>query len=252
MKRTFSILIALLFALVSLEAQNREAPDMKRILALMDERSSFPKVDFSAVVKLSSDDPEKGHSEEKIALFRRDSMDAFLMLTLEPQSRKGQGSLLVDDNLWQYDPVSRKFTHTSLKDNYGASSAKNSDFRKSTTSKEYEVTGYTKGKLGAFECWIVELKAIREDTTYPFVKMWISTDTYLELKSEEYSLTKRLLRTALYPAYSLVGDSYIATRSIFQDALIKGKKTEMTITDISIRPLADEMFTKSWLEKVGR
>ena len=111
---------------------------------------------------------------------------------------------------------------------------------------------WTAGLLGKYDCWILDLKATRDDVTYPFIKMWVSKADYIEYKAEEYSLTKRLLRTSLFPSYAKVGDKYIATRSIYQDGLIAGKKTEMLITDISVKPLSDEMFSKSYLEKVGR
>jgi hypothetical protein len=32
---------------------------------------------------------------------------------MEPESQLGQGYLKVDDNLWFYDPESRKFSHSS-------------------------------------------------------------------------------------------------------------------------------------------
>jgi hypothetical protein len=174
------------------------------------------------------------------------------MLTIEPSTKKGQGTLLVDNDLWIYDPTSRKFTHSSLKDSYGDSAARNSDFRSSSKAEDYEVTAWTTGGLGKFDCWIIELKARRDDVTYPFIKLWVSRTDYLELKAEEFSLNRRLLRTSLFPAWAKVGDKYIATRSIFQDGLVAGKRTELLVSEISIRALSDEMFTKSYLEKVGR
>jgi len=252
MKRLALILLAVLALAAAKPAAAQGAPDLAKVLALVDSRSTFPNVDFSAIVQIKTDDPEKGRSEDKIAFFRRDAKDAFLMLTLEPSSKKGQGTLLVEDNLWFYDPTSRKFTHTSLKDNYGDSAAKNSDFRSSSKAEDYEVVSYVEASIGKYECWVVDLRAKRDDVTYPFIKLWVSRGDYLQLKAEEYSLTKRLLRTSLFPSYAKIGDKYVATRSIFQDGLVAGKRTEIVMTDISVKPLSDEMFTKSYLEKVGR
>ena len=130
--------------------------------------------------------------------------------------------------------------------------AKNSDFRNSSRAKDYRVTLSSSGKLGKYECWILELEATMDDVTYPFMRLWVSKDSTLQLKAEEYSLTKRLLRTSLFPGYSKLADKYIATFSIFQDGLVAGKKTEIRVTDISVRALPDDMFTKSYLEKVNK
>jgi len=252
MKHLSAILLAALVAAAPAPAAAQEKPDFAKVLSLVDSRSSFPDADFSAVVRLVSEDPERGRSEDKVALFRRDSMDAFLMLALESANKKGQGTLLVEDNLWFYDPTSRKFTHTSLKDNYGESAAKNSDFRSSSKAEDYEVASYAEATLGKYECWVVDLKARRDDVTYPFMRLWVSKGEYLQLKAEEYSLGKRLLRTSLYPSYAKIGNKYVATRAIFQDALVAGKRTELLMGEISVKPLSDEMFTKGYLEKVGR
>ncbi len=228
------------------------APDFQKILSLIDERSIFPKVDFSAIVEIKTTDPEKGNSDERSASFRRDSLDAFLILTLEPATAKGQGMLLIADNLWKYDPLSRKFSHSSLKENYGGSTAKNSDFRGSSKAKDYKVSGSSSGTLGKFDCWILDLEATRTDVTYPFMKIWVSKADSLMLKAEEYSLTKRVLRTSLFPSYTKLADKYIATRAIFIDGLVVGKRTEFIISDLSVRTLPDDMFTKTYLEKVNK
>jgi hypothetical protein len=245
-----------ILALVSLIApaavSAQDAPEFQKILSLIDERSTFPKVDFSAIMQIKTTDPEKGNSDEKSASFRRDSLDAFLILKLEPATAKGQGMLLIADNLWKYDPTSRKFSHSSLKDNYGDSSAKNSDFRSSTKAKDYKVAGSSTGALGKFDCWILDLEATRDDVTYPFMKIWVAKSDSLMLKAEEYSLTKRILRTSLFPSYAKLEDKYIATRSIFIDGLVPGKRTEFIISDLSVKTLPDDMFTKSYLEKVNK
>jgi hypothetical protein len=158
----------------------------------------------------------------------------------------------VENNVWVYDPISRKFTHSTLKENFESSSAKNSDFRKSTRADDYAVEASAEGTLGKYKVWIVDLKAKNDEVTYPFMKMYVRQDDSLALKVEEYSLTRRLLRTTYYPSYTRVGEKYIATQIIFVDALIPGKKTQITIGDISLDRLPDDVFTKSYLERVNR
>jgi hypothetical protein len=36
------------------------------------------------------------------------------------------------------------------------------------------------------------------------------------------------------------------------DALVQGKKTKITLTEVSIDPLPDSVFTKAYIERVNR
>ena len=121
-----------------------------------DIRSSFYDSDMTATITMVSVSPEKGTMTRKEIIYRRDKDDAFLMLTLEPESRKGQGMLRVDNNMWRYDPTSRKFTHTTLKDQYEDTTVRNNDFRRSQRALDYSVTSLTSGTLGKYNVWIKE------------------------------------------------------------------------------------------------
>jgi len=198
-----------------------------------------------------SEDPEKGVEKMKVQQFRRDGKDTFLMLFIEPDSRKGQGYLRIDDNLWFYDPESRKFNHTSMKDSFGGTDARHSDFRISTLKEDYKVDKVEEGKLGKFDVYIMDLSAVNSEVTYPGMKLWVTKKGGLLLKSEDYSATGRLMRTSLYPKYAKVKDKYIPTVMIFIDELIKGKKTQISFTDISTKKLPDSIFTKAYVERVN-
>ena len=199
-----------------------------------------------------SEDPEDGTEVRSARTFRRDDDDAFVILFTEPEDQLGQGYLMVDENLWFYDPVSRKFTHTSLKENLQGTDAKNSDLGQSNLVGDYKVVTTQKGKLGSFEVWILDLEATNNEATYPFKRISVSVSNELLLKSEDYSLSKRLLRTAYYTSYVKAGGSYVADKILFVDALVPGKKTQFTMTEISVAPLPDSVFTKAYIERVNR
>ena len=253
MKRIIMIaLLALMVIVPSVLAEEVDASFFEQILEQNDFRSSFLEVDYSATMTMISEDPEDGISKRVVNIFRRDSEDKFLMLILEPESKKGQGNLRIGDNLWVYDPQSRNFTHTSLKDSFDGTDAKNSDFKRSTLSEDYDVVSWEEGTLGSFNVWILELEATNDEVTYPYLKIWIDQSTNLRLKSEDYSLNMRLMRTSLIPSYTKVGDSYAPTKMIFIDNLVAGKKTQITVTNISIEELPDSVFTKAYVERVSK
>ena len=251
MKKNITILMVLL--IVGLSAVSAISLDeANEILGTIDTSRNFTETDFSAVMTMISEDPDTGVEKKKVQQFRRDDSDMFLMLFIEPASEKGQGYLNIEENLWFYDPQSRKFNHTSMKESFGGTDAKNSDFGASSLRDDYKVLAVEEAKLGRYEVYIMNLEETNSEVTYPTVKIWVTKDTNLILKSEDYSATGRLMRTSLFPSYAKVADKYLATKMIFTDELIDGKKTQITITDISTKDLPDSIFTKSYVERVNR
>lgn len=228
------------------------ATDFLMLVRRTDIRSSFYDSDMTATITTVSVSPDKGTFVRKEQIFRRDKDDAFLMLTLEPESRKGQGMLRVDNNMWRYDPTSRKFTHTTLKDTYENSTVRNNDFRRWQRSIDYSVEKITTGTLGNYTVIIGELKANNDEVPFPYIRMYIEKDRKIVLKVEEYSLSMKLLRTAYYTQYVQIGNSFVPTVQIFQDGLIPEKRSQVTYTDISTKPVPDYYFTKDYLERVSQ
>ena len=249
MKRKFRATLLLL----CLSAGALFAADMDgdKILNAIDELRNFEDVDFSAVMSMVRED-EDGVEKMKVQQFRRDGEDKFVMLFLEPAVQKGQGYLRIDDNLWFYDPESRKFSHTSMKEQFGGTDARNSDFGASNMIDDYRILSVEEGTLGQYSVYILDLEAKHNEVTYPQQRIWVTRDRYLVLKTEDYSETGRLLRTSLYPNYAKAGDQYVASRMIFVDELVEGEKTSITLSEISLADLPDSVFTKSYIERVNR
>ncbi|MDD4220434.1 MAG: outer membrane lipoprotein-sorting protein, partial [Sphaerochaetaceae bacterium] len=129
------LLILLLLVVVSLAAISVEEGQL--LLAKIDQQSNFEGTNLSALMTMIAEDPDTGIEKTKVLQYRSDDDDKFLLLIQEPAVKKGQGYLLIEDNLWFYDPESRKFSHTSLKDQFNNSDANNSDFNASSLAKDY-------------------------------------------------------------------------------------------------------------------
>lgn len=252
MNKNLTIALVMLLFLFPLLGSWAAEPDLKAILRNVDEMSNFDTADFSATYTVVSEKPGEDASVFKIRMFRRDQEDKFLLLFLEPEIQKGQGYLQMEDNLWFYDPESRKFSHSSLKENLEDSETKNSDFRRSSLTEDYEVESYSEETLGKYPVYVIDLVANNDEVPYPRIKLWIQKDQPLVLKVEDYSLSQRLMRTAYYPKYTRVSGRFIPSRMLFVDELKEGEKTQVTIKDASIASLPDSVFTKAYLERVNR
>ncbi len=226
--------------------------DVPALLAEIDRQRTFGDQDFTAVMTMISEDPEDGVERMVVQQFRRDADDAFLILFRDPAVQRGQGYLRQGDNLWFYDPESRKFSHTSLKEAFQGTDARNSDFGEVSFAEDYTVRTLEEGTLGKYAVWVLDLQATSDEVTYPFLKAWVTREGSLVLKTEDYSLTERLMRTSYYPRYARVGDSVVPTEMIFVDELVEGKKTRISMSDLSDAAIPDTVFTKAYVERANR
>ncbi|MDI9422989.1 MAG: outer membrane lipoprotein-sorting protein [Bacillota bacterium] len=250
--RIFVLLLLVLAAALAAGAQDKDFTHIEAILKRLDEQSRFDRTDFSALLTMIVENPESGIEKMVVRQFRRDDGERFLLLIQEPITEKGQGYLLEGDNLWFYDPSSRQFAHTSLKETFQGSDARNADFGSTSYSDSYEVEGYMEGVLGSFDVYIIDLKAVDDTVPFPYAKIWVTKDSELVLKAEEYSLTYRLMRTSLFPKYTKVGDVFIPVQLIFLDELVEGQKTQISVSEISVSDIPDHVFTKAYIERVNR
>jgi len=206
--------------------------------------------DYSATVSLVIEKPNKPKENTQYKMFERVDSDQFTMVQLFPDADKGNGWLRDGDNIWAYDPVGRKFTHTSLKDALGDSDVKVDDMTKAKAKwrRNYEITAYTEDTLGKYDVSVITLHAITTEPSYEKVIYYVRKDIPLVLKQEDYSGSGRLMRKILLPKYTKVPQGYIATQAILRDELNPGEQTQQVISDLTFDKLPDRIFTKAYLE----
>ncbi len=206
--------------------------------------------DYSATVSLVVEKPGKPKENLQFKVFKRTDSKLMTMVQLFPEADKGKGYLRNDDNIWSYDPISRKFTHTSIKEAIGDSDIKLDDVEQSKQKwrNNYEVEAYEQGTLGKFPVHIITLKAKTSEPSYAKSKYYVRTDIALILKEEDFSGSDRLMRTILAPKWSKVPAGYVATQILIRDELNKGEQTQQIISDLTFDTLPDKIFTKAYLE----
>ena len=206
--------------------------------------------DYSATITLTIEKPNKPKENLQYKVFQRTDDQLMTVVQLFPEADKGNGYLINGDNIWAYDPISRKFSHTSIKEALGDSDVKLDDIDRSKESwrKNFSVENYQEGMLGKFPVYIVTLKAKTNDPSYAKVVYNIRKDIPLILKEEDFSGSGRLMRTILIPKYSKVPAGYVGVQLIMKDELNKGENTQQVVSDLLFDKLPDYIFTKSYLE----
>lgn len=247
MRRALLLSMLCLSVITSLVAQ-----DFTKILKELDTLNNFEKTDFTAVYTIITQKPGEKDSVLQARVFRRDRENLFLILILQPEANKGQGYLKDKDNVWFYDPGSRQFTFSSLKENISNSEAKNSDLTRSTYSDSYTIEKTEEGVLGKIPVWIISLKAKTTDAVYDRLKLYVRKDRTMLLKEEAYSVSGRLMRTTLIPKYVELSGKLIPSQIIIVDELNPGEKSQITLTEQSVAPIPDSVFKKEFLERVNK
>lgn len=206
--------------------------------------------DYSATISLLIQKPGKADRSLKYKVFQRTDKNLMTIVQLFPEADKGVGYLRDGDNIWAYDPISRKFTHSSLKDALGESdlNVDDVDQGKENWRKNYTVEKFEESNLGKYPVYVITLKAKNSEPAYAQSVYYIRKDVALVLKEQDFSGSGRLMRTILLPKYTKVPAGYVPTQIMVSDELNKGENTQEVITDLTFNKLPDSIFTKAYLE----
>jgi len=223
--------------------------DFKALLKSLDELSTFGKQDYSAMYDIVSEKPGENPTTTQVKIFRRDDHNQIVILIQKPEKQKGQGYLKIDDNVWFYDPESGNYSHSTMKENINGSQAKNSDFKKYTFAEDFDIEKTEEGKLGAFETWILTLKAKNDEVSYQKIRLTVRKDKPLPLKEEDFSVSGRPMRTTYFlPTYVQAGSKLVPAKMKMVDEVNKGTQSVLTISDVYVGKLEDKYFQKTFLE----
>jgi outer membrane lipoprotein-sorting protein len=233
-------------------AQTLSPAGAESVLKELDELGNFPGKDYTSLFTIVSEKPGEKQSVSQVRVFRRDTKKQFTILIMLPEVNKGQGYLREEDNVWFYDPTSRKFSHSSIKANLQNTEAKNSDFTVSSLVDDYIVQKISEGMIGKYPVWVLDLKAKTNEVSYERVLLYVRKDKTMTLKREDYSVNGRLMRTTLYPKYVTLEDKLLPSQILIVDEINKGEKSQITLAEQSVEKLPDKVFSKAFLEQVNR
>ena len=183
----------LIFAAVSAQvsAQELDAQTQEKGFKLIEatDQALAYHGDYSATISLVIEKPGKPKENLQYKIFERVDDDMMTMVQLFPEADKGNGYLMDGDNLWAYDPISRKFTHTSIKEALGDSDVKIDDVNQSEDHwrENYKVSAFEESTLGKYQVYVITLEAITTEPSYSKVKYYVRKDLNLVLKEEDFS-----------------------------------------------------------------
>ena len=165
-----------------------------------------------------------------------------------PARDKGSRFLIIDKNLWIYDPVEDK--SIKLSGNMLKGSFMGSDFSYKDATENRKLTEKYKATLSGNEnidgrdCYAVALKAIVEDVTYPEEKIWIDKEWFVPMKEELFAKSGKLLKIMTFSDIRKTGNRYYAYKYTLRDNLRKDSQTDMVFQEVAFdAPIPQHVFT---------
>ncbi len=215
--------------------------------------------DYRALAYIEQKERGKADVVYQAVIYRRDADQKLMILFTKPKTEAGKGYLRIDRNLWMYDPSVGKWERRTEREAIGGTGAKRRDFDESRLAKEYDPEYVAEEKLGAYEVHHLKLTAKEGvDVAYPVVHLWVDKATSNVLKSQDFALSGRLMRTSYTPKWQKIyseskkADTYFPAEMRFYDEVDKANSTLVKLSAVDLRPLDANLFTKAWLESKSR
>ncbi|MDH4200235.1 MAG: outer membrane lipoprotein-sorting protein [Spirochaetia bacterium] len=215
--------------------------------------------DYKSLVYIEQREKGKPDLVREALVYRRDVDQKLMILFTKPRTESGKGYLRIDKNLWFYDPTVGKWERRTDRERIGGTDSRRQDFDQSNLAEEYDPEFIGEEKLGNYNVWVLKLAAKPGvDVAYPVVKYWIDKATGNYLKSQDFALSGRLMRTSYNPKWqklfseSKKADLWYAQEIRIYDEIDKGNSTLILIKSVDLQELPQNIFTKAWLESKSR
>ncbi len=173
---------------------------------------------------------------------------------LSPARERGTKMLKLKNQLWIYAPSSDRTIEISghmLRQSVMGSDLSYEDMMEDRKLTDiYTATLLGKEKENQRDCYVVDLKAKVENTSYYRRKMWIDTERFVPLKEDLFAKSGQLLKRTLFSQVKYVSKRWFPMHINFKDMLKNGKGTDFEITNIKFnQKIPDYIFTKASLKK---
>lgn len=222
-------------------------PAAEEILRRADEMR-FPQEGFEVVLRVRTLEEGRATEERAYKVLSKGNENT-LVLTVEPAAERGQILLMKGRDLWLYLPRVSQPVRLSLAQRLTGQVA-NGDIARANFSGDYSPKVVGTEKLGNDSLYVLELTAVDRKVTYQRVRYWVRQSDYRPRKAEFYSVSERLLKTCRYEEFGSLGGKVRPTRLVMVDAVQKGAESTLEYSNLKLRELPDQIFTKEYLRRL--
>ena len=173
---------------------------------------------------------------------------------LAPAREMGTKMLKLKDILWDYSPSTDRTIMISghlLRQSVMGSDLSYEDMMEDPHLPNlYAATLASQDTLRGRSCWILDLKAKKEDIAYDHRRVWVDKDRYTVLRENLYAESGKLLKTMDVLEVMKVQNHWLAKSVLYKDVLKDGEGTEFHIDSITLdATIPDYLFSKAALRR---
>lgn len=218
------------------------APDAQGILQASDRArgGGLPGIEWE--IKLTSRDGERLGEAQRLIVKAVD--ESSVAETLEPARFKGSKLLQVARNMWLTRPGLSKPIPISPRQRMSGQ-ASNGDIAATNYAGDYDARLDGSDTLDGEPCHVLDLTARHKRTTYDRIRYWVSVKRNVGLKAEFYSVSGKLLKTALFEYDNTIEyegrRTPFVSRMTIRDALIDAETT-MEFGAVKVKKIAPAEF----------
>jgi len=218
------------------------APDAQTLLKHSDQARGGGLPGIVWEIRVVSRDGERTEESQRLLIKAVD--DSSVAETLEPLRFKGAKILQVERNMWMTRPGLSKPIPISPRQRMSGQ-ASNGDIAATNYAGDYTATLSGTEAVDGEACQVLDLVAKHKRATYDKVRYWISAKREVGVKAEFYSVSGKLLKTALFEydnAIDYEGRHIpFISRMTIRDAMIDAETT-MEFGTVKVKKVAASEF----------
>lgn len=239
--RTFLLVffISLVLACVLVgHAAPATTPDAEAVLKHADTyRNGWPS--YVLKVKITNFEADKA-DEEKLYEVSQKGTEKTYVEFMSPRE-KGEHLLMLGDDMWVYLPdTSRPVRITPLERLSG--DASNGDVARTNYTADYTPVYVRTEKVGAEECYVLDLRAKRKGATYQRILFWVHVEDARPVRAEFYLTSAKRIKSATFDEFMAVGGRNQLRRMTLYDEIRHNSHSVLEYSGIAPRELPDKLF----------
>ena len=173
---------------------------------------------------------------------------------LAPAREKGTKMLKLTDMLWEFSPSTDRTIMISghmLRQSVMGSDLSYEDMMEDPHLPNiYSAVVSSEVELAGRACWVLDLKAKKEDIAYDHRQIWVDKERYVPLKENLYAKSGKLLKTMEVREVMRVQNHWLAKSVLYKDVLKEGEGTEFFIDSVTLNAdIPDYLFSKAALRR---
>ncbi len=236
--RIFLLVLLIGFLLTCVLVSRAATPNAEALLKRSDSyRNGWP----SYVLTVKITNYETGTAdEEKLSEVSQKGTEKTYVEFLSPRE-KGEHLLMLGDDMWVYLPdTSRPVRITPLERLSG--DASNGDVARTNYAVDYNPVYLRTEKVGAVECYVLELTAKRKGATYQRILYWLRVQDARPVRAEFYLTSGKHIKSATFDEFMTVGSRVLLRRLTLYDEIRHNSHSVLEYSNIAPRELPDKLF----------